>query len=58
MLTEDDPSKLLRLLADLFRQMAGRHGTEVGDVLRDTSYQLDDTADQIDRLDPPPPRRP
>jgi hypothetical protein len=52
MLTEEDPSKLLRLLADLFRQIAGRHDAEIGDVLRATSYELEDSADEIDRLEP------
>jgi hypothetical protein len=46
----EDPSKLLRLLADLVRQIAGLHDAEVGDVLRNTSYELDDGADEIDRI--------
>ncbi len=50
MLPQDDPSKLLRLLADLFRQVAGRQNEEVGDVLRAASYELEDSADEIDRL--------
>lgn len=50
MLPHDDPSKLLRLLADLFRQIAVKHDQDVGDVLRSTSYELEDRADEIDKL--------
>ncbi len=50
MLTEEDPSKLLRLLANLLRQVAGRHNEEVGDVLRAASYELEDSADEIEKL--------
>jgi hypothetical protein len=50
MVNEQDPSKLLRMLADLVRQLAGHQDAEIGDVLRATSYDLEDSADEIERL--------